>query len=127
MGAYFRFLTERQAEVQVLFKDLLIGVTSFFRDPQAFEVLSKRVILRLLEQKQVDVPLRIWVPGCSTGEEAVSIAILMEEAIGRSNRHSDVQIFARNGIRMRSSMPARVNTREILLPMSRQSCWRSIL
>ena len=94
MGAYFRFLTERQAEVQVLFKDLLIGVTSFFRDPQAFEILAKRVIPRLLEQKQVDAPLRIWVPGCSTGEEAVSIAILMEEAVSKSNRHSDVQIFA---------------------------------
>jgi two-component system CheB/CheR fusion protein len=94
MGTYFRFLTERQAEVQVLFKDLLIGVTSFFRDPQAFEILAKRVIPRLLEQKQVDAPLRIWVPGCSTGEEAVSIAVLMEEAVSKSNRHCDVQIFA---------------------------------
>ena len=94
MDTYFRFLTERQAEVQVLFKDLLIGVTSFFRDPRAFEILAKRVIPRLLEQKQVDAPFRIWVPGCSTGEEAVSIAILMEEAVSRSNRRSDVQIFA---------------------------------
>ncbi|MGA2732460.1 MAG: chemotaxis protein CheB [Syntrophobacteraceae bacterium] len=94
MDAYFRFLTERQAEVQVLFKDLLIGVTSFFRDPQAFEILAERVIPRLLEQKQADAPLRIWVPGCSTGEEAVSIAILMEEAASKSNSHSDVQIFA---------------------------------
>ncbi|SPJ13713.1 putative PAS/PAC sensor protein [Syntrophobacter sp. SbD2] len=94
IGTYFRFLTERPAEVQVLFKDLLIGVTSFFRDPQAFEILATRVIPRLLEQKQGDAPLRIWVPGCSTGEEAVSIAILMEEAVSKSNRHSDVQIFA---------------------------------
>ncbi len=127
MDAYFRFLTERQTEVQVLFKDLLIGVTSFFRDPQAFDILAKRVIPRLLEQKQADAPLRIWVPGCSTGEEAVSIALLMEEAVSKSNRHCDVQIFATDLDPDAISMPARVNTREILLPMSRQSCWRSIL
>lgn len=94
LNAYYRFLTERRAEVQVLFKDLLIGVTSFFRDAQAFEVLAKKVIPRLLEQKQVNAPLRIWVPGCSTGEEAVSIAMLVAEAKSQSGRQVNVQIFA---------------------------------
>lgn len=94
LADYLRFLTERQAEVQVLFHDLLIGVTGFFRDPQAFDILATKVIPRLLEQKQVNVPLRIWVPGCSTGEEAVSIAMLLKEEESRSNNHQDVQIFA---------------------------------
>lgn len=94
MAAYFRYLNERRAEVQVLFKDLLIGVTSFFRDPQAFEILAEKVIPLLLEQKQADVPLRIWVPGCSTGEEAVTIAILLSEATRNLNRHYEAQIFA---------------------------------
>ena len=94
MAPYFRFLTETRSEVHVLFKDLLIGVTSFFRDPQAFEILATRVIPRLLEQRRTDAPLRIWVPGCSTGEEAVSIAILIGEAARKSNRHFDIQIFA---------------------------------
>ncbi len=94
MAAYFRFLTERRAEVQVLFHDLLIGVTSFFRDPQAFEILAKKVIPRMLERKQVDSPLRIWVPGCSTGEEAVTIAMLVAEAASVTNVDSTVQIFA---------------------------------
>jgi two-component system, chemotaxis family, CheB/CheR fusion protein len=94
MADYFRFLTERQAEMPALFHDLLIGVTSLFRDPQAFDVLAKKVIPRLLEQEQGDAPIRIWVPGCSTGEEAVSIAILLEEAASQSNNHSSIQIFA---------------------------------
>lgn len=94
MAAYFRLLTESRVEVQVLFRDLLIGVTSFFRDPQAFDILAKRVIPGLLEHKQAEVPLRIWIPGCSTGEEAVSIAILIEEALAKSHGHSAVQIFA---------------------------------
>lgn len=78
----------------MLFHDLLIGVTGFFRDRQAFEVLAKSVIPRLLEQREGDAPLRIWVPGCSTGEEAVSIAILLEEAASQSKNDLDVQIFA---------------------------------
>ena len=94
MIAYLRFLQERQSEVEVLFKDLLIGVTSFFRDPQAFAVLEKRIIPLLLEQNRAHSPLRIWVPGCSTGEEALSIAILLAEAQGEMNMPFDVQIFA---------------------------------
>jgi two-component system CheB/CheR fusion protein len=94
MIAYLRFLQERQSEVEVLFKDLLIGVTSFFRDPQAFGVLEKKIIPLLLEQKKAHSPLRIWVPGCSTGEEALSIAILLAEAQGEMNMPFDVQIFA---------------------------------
>jgi len=93
MIAYFRLLQDRQNEAQLLFKDLLIGVTSFFRDPQAFTVLETKIIPLLLEQKQVNSPLRIWVPGCSTGEEAVSIALLLAEA-HKMDMPLDVQIFA---------------------------------
>ncbi len=93
MIAYFRFLHDRQNEAQLLFKDLLIGVTSFFRDPQAFAVLETKIIPLLLKQKQANSPLRIWVPGCSTGEEALSIAMLLAEA-HEMDMPLDVQLFA---------------------------------
>ena len=69
--------------MEALFHDLLIGVTSFFRDPAAFEALRLHVIPRLLEGKPAGAPIRVWVPGCSTGEEAYSIAILIHEHIER--------------------------------------------
>src|SRR6185312_17550740 len=66
-------------EVDLLFHDLLIGVTSFFRDPESFEALEKDVIPKLFEGKGPDDTVRVWVAGCSTGEEAYSIAILLRE------------------------------------------------
>jgi two-component system CheB/CheR fusion protein len=91
---YVLYLQKAPAESQALFKDLLIGVTSFFRDPEAFEVLKEQVLLDLLKDKQPDSPIRIWVVGCSTGEEAYSLAILFSEVMDRLKKYFAVQIFA---------------------------------
>ncbi len=91
---YCRYLDENRAEAIDLFKDLLIGVTSFFRDPEAFESLGENAIKPLLETKSDDSPWRIWVPGCASGEEAFSVAILIRELMERRRVHWNVQIFA---------------------------------
>jgi two-component system CheB/CheR fusion protein len=88
---YLKFLKQNPAEVDCLFKDLLIGVTSFFREPEAFIALEKSM-KSVLAAKSEDVVIRVWVPGCSTGEEAYSIAMLMSEALGK--RRNKIQIFA---------------------------------
>ena len=90
---YVRFLGENSPEVDTLFKELLIGVTAFFRDPPAFETLSQKVIPRLFEGSRPVDPLRVWVLGCSTGEEAYSIAILLYEHMEALQREYDVQVF----------------------------------
>ncbi len=90
---YFRYIEENPSEVVPLHKDFLIGVTMFFRDPEAFEALSERVVSELIQTKQENSTLRIWVPGCSTGEEAISIAILLIETMEKLNRHHTIQIF----------------------------------
>jgi two-component system, chemotaxis family, CheB/CheR fusion protein len=76
------------------FKDLLIGVTSFFRDPEAFAALKEKYLPGLLSDKTEGTLVRIWVAGCSTGEEAYSMAILLQECMEKMNRHFSVQIFA---------------------------------
>jgi two-component system CheB/CheR fusion protein len=91
---YVRYLQQNPLEVDNLFRDLLIGVTSFFRDPEAFETLGERSITPLLTGRDLRLPLRIWVPGCSTGEEAYSIAILIQEAMDTLKQDVKVQIFA---------------------------------
>jgi two-component system CheB/CheR fusion protein len=91
---YLRYLRENPSEVDTLYKDMLITVTNFFRDPDAFDLLSKKTIPDLLKQKKPDSTLRIWVPGCATGEEAYSLAILIHEAMDRFDKHLNVQIFA---------------------------------
>ena len=80
--------------MEALFHDLLIGVTSFFRNPTAFEVLQKKVIPNLLTGKNSDSAIRIWVAGCSTGEEAYSIGILFKEQMEMLKQIFKVQIFA---------------------------------
>jgi two-component system CheB/CheR fusion protein len=92
-GNYVRFLQENPHEVDILFKELLISVTSFFRDPEAFEALAKDFLPELLRSRPDNHVIRIWVPGCATGEEVYSIAILMREAIEASKRPFEVQIF----------------------------------
>ena len=94
MRNYVRYLQETPAEVDALFKDLIIEVTSFFRDPEAFEVLGKKIIPAIVKDKKPDSPVRIWVPGCATGEEAFSLAMLFQEGMDRMNKHLNVQIFA---------------------------------
>jgi two-component system CheB/CheR fusion protein len=91
---YIHYLQQNAAEVKALFCDLLIGVTSFFRDRDAFEALEKQVIPRLLSQKPAGAAVRIWVPGCSTGEEAYSIAILLEEQMEAQKQHFKIHVFA---------------------------------
>jgi two-component system CheB/CheR fusion protein len=91
---YLRYLQENPSEVETLYKEMLISVTNFFRDPDAFDLLSKKTIPDLLKRKKPEDPLRIWVPGCATGEEAYSIAMLVHEAMDKYNKHLNVQIFA---------------------------------
>jgi two-component system CheB/CheR fusion protein len=81
-------------EVDALLQDLLIGVTSFFRDPLAFEALEREVIPKLFEGKGPEDTVRVWVPGCSTGEEAYSIAILLREHSPKTQMAPKLQIFA---------------------------------
>ena len=91
---YVRYLEQKPAEVEALFHDLLIGVTSFFRNPTAFEALREKVIPNLFTDKHPDSAIRIWVPGCSTGEEAYSIGILLQEQMEMLKQLFKVQIFA---------------------------------
>ena len=90
---YVSYIKKHPKELSVLKKDLLISVTSFFRDSQAFEALARRLI-ELFEGKQAGDTFRAWVPGCSTGEEAYSIAILVAEILGKNLGKYRVQIFA---------------------------------
>ena len=94
MDQYVHYLQQHADEVDALYQDLLINVTSFFRDPDAFRVLTKKMFPRLLKNRGADQSLRVWVPGCSTGEEAYSIAIIMLESIGDKRAEIPVQIFA---------------------------------
>jgi two-component system, chemotaxis family, CheB/CheR fusion protein len=94
LDGYLRYLQQHPDEVTALFRDLLIGVTSFFRDPEAFATLETEVIPRLFDGKQADEAIRVWVPGCSTGEEAYSIAILLQERIEVLKQAFKIQVFA---------------------------------
>ena len=96
LATYIRFLQENPQELQALFKELLIGVTSFFRDPEAWEQLKEQVILKLFATRTRDQSLRAWVPGCSTGEEAYSLAIIFKEALeyAKPTAAFSLQVFA---------------------------------
>jgi two-component system CheB/CheR fusion protein len=91
---YIQYLDGNPAEVDALFRDLLIGVTSFFRDREAFETLETIVMPRILPGGADRDPIRVWVPGCSTGEEAYSIAILLHERLETLKESARAQIFA---------------------------------
>ncbi len=91
---YVRYLQATPGEVDLLFQDLLINVTGFFRDPNSFDALRERVFPKILAALREDQPLRIWVPGCSTGDEAYSLAMALIEHLGDRNAHPQVQIFA---------------------------------
>ena len=92
--AFIERLRKEPGEVDVLLQDLLIGVTNFFRDPQAFGALEQKVIPQLFEGKGPEDTVRVWVPGCSTGEEAYSIAILLREHMPKGSGAPKLQIFA---------------------------------
>jgi two-component system CheB/CheR fusion protein len=91
---YARRLASDADELNALYKDLLIGVTRFFRDREAFESLQNNILPQLVEQLNPDEELRVWVPGCATGEEAYSLAILLLEEAARQGRPANIKIFA---------------------------------
>ncbi|HEX5697353.1 MAG TPA: CheR family methyltransferase, partial [Rhodoferax sp.] len=88
------YLQQTPVEVQALFNDMLIGVTNFFRDPDAFAALEAQVVPKLFEGKPVGAAVRVWCTGCSTGEEAYSIAILLQERLEVLKASYKVQVFA---------------------------------
>lgn len=94
VNSYVKYLQQNSFEVETLFKELLIGVTAFFRDPEAFEVLKKKVIPYMLANKPINEPFRIWISGCSTGEEAYSIAMILKECMNDLKQTFTIQIFA---------------------------------
>lgn len=89
---YVRLLKEQPSEIDELLQDFLINVTSFFRDSEAFEAL-KKVMCAQCKKKPVDEPMRVWVPGCATGEEVYSLAMVMMECCDILKRHHDIQLF----------------------------------
>jgi two-component system, chemotaxis family, CheB/CheR fusion protein len=93
MKEYLAYLRAHAPETKELFNDILIHVTNFFRDPAVFKILRKRVFPRLLRGKSREQAVRIWVPGCSTGEEVYSLAISLMEVMHEKNLYHPVQIF----------------------------------
>jgi two-component system CheB/CheR fusion protein len=94
LANYYNYIQAHAEEVDALFKDLLISVTSFFRDGRAFKTLADNTIPNLFKKEQADDPIRVWVAGCATGEEVYSIAILLLEEADRQGRRFDIQMFA---------------------------------
>jgi len=93
-GEFVRLLVARPVEIEELFEDLLIHVTSFFRGGETYETLVKSVIPDLVRTRKPPDGIRVWVPGCSTGEEVYSVAMLLLEAIERARVACPIQIFA---------------------------------
>jgi two-component system, chemotaxis family, CheB/CheR fusion protein len=93
LASYGNLLQENPSEVQALFHDLLIRVTNFFRDPEMFQALAEGVFPRLLADKTSRNPLRIWVPGCASGEEVYSVAICLHECMANQVSDRRIQIF----------------------------------
>ena len=94
LSEFARLLGDSQEEVTTLVKEILIGVTNFFRDPAFFEKLKYNAIYKIVERAKEDEPIRVWSAGCSTGEEAYSIAILFQEVMEEMQVKRDVKIFA---------------------------------
>src|SRR5262249_27492663 len=94
LDRYVEFLKENTGELNALYEDILITVTGFFRDPEAFTSLKSRVFPSILANRSPSTPIRIWVPGCSTGEEVYSIAIALFESLSETSLNPPIQIFA---------------------------------
>lgn len=94
--SYVHFLQENPKEVHILFKELMIGVTNFFRDSAVWDKLKEKMIPDLIEKAEPNTQLRAWIPGCSTGEEAYTLAIVFKEALEAKspNKGLTLQIFA---------------------------------
>ena len=93
MEEYVDHLRNNAQELQALYDDLLIGVTGFFREPETFEELKQKVLPTIFLDRTPDQSLRVWVPGCSTGEEVYSIAIMLKEFMEKTGKAVPVQIF----------------------------------
>jgi two-component system CheB/CheR fusion protein len=91
---YIQYLRNNPGEVVTLFHDILINVTSFFRDPATYKALTSKVFPKIVENRSQESPIRIWVPGCSTGEEIYSIAICLLEYLGERATNTPIQFFA---------------------------------
>ncbi len=91
---YLRYLHENPGEAQALYRDILIHVTRFFREPDSYESLKTEVFPKILEQRRNDDPIRVWIPGCSTGEESYSVGIALLEYLADRANGTTVQIFA---------------------------------
>jgi two-component system CheB/CheR fusion protein len=94
LADYLTYLRNNPQEIETLFKELLIRVTNFFRDAAAFEALKEKALPALFQDKPRDQSMRVWVPGCSTGEEAYSLAILFHEYNQKQKEKHKIQIFA---------------------------------
>lgn len=94
LSDYLHYLYQSPAEVNTLYREFLIGVTRFFRDPEAFTYIKSQIIPAIFASKNRGDSIRVWVAGCSTGEEAYSIAILLTEYMELSGHHIDVKVFA---------------------------------
>lgn len=94
LSHYLAHVRADAGECAALVKDLLIGVTSFFRDPEAWAAIDETVVAQLVASRETGATIRVWVPGCSTGEEAYSIAMLLAERAEAAQKHFDIKIFA---------------------------------
>src|SRR5256886_84601 len=93
LEGYLGYLEAHPSQVHALYNDLLVNVTRFFRDPEAFRILQRSVFPRILKQRPADAPIRVWAPGCSTGEEAYSLAIVLLESLGDADGIVPIQLF----------------------------------
>lgn len=93
LADYVKYVRENRDELKALYEDLLISVTKFFREPEAFEALKTKVFPQLLEHKAPNQPIRVWVPACATGEEAYSIAMCLLEFCEDNLLEEQIQIF----------------------------------
>lgn len=93
VNEYYQHLKKDTAELDLLFQDLLIQITSFFRDPETFDILCNKIIPEIIKNKSNDNILRIWVPGCATGQEAYSNAMCLHEFLTNYPIAVKVKIF----------------------------------
>src|SRR5204863_2651822 len=93
IDTYVDILRKNRQEAEALYQDLLINVTGFFRDPDAFQTLKTKIFPQLIKNRSEDRPIRIWVPACSTGQEVYSIAISLVEFLTERKQQRPVQIF----------------------------------
>lgn len=94
LEAYTSYLQGHRDEVDALFQDMLIHVTGFFRDPEVFEALKREAFPNLVKDRRAGTPVRVWIAGCSTGEEAYSVAMVLLEFLSEVSANHEVQIFA---------------------------------